>query len=91
MPRIGVFELLLAEIAAYLILWLLNDYLATLLSLVFGIIFLVILIATAIVELIEPSKVPRWYFKLMVASVLAPAVAAFIYFLMGNSLEWPAI
>jgi hypothetical protein len=91
MPRPGVLELLLAEIAAYLILWLLNDYLATLLSLVFGVIFLVILIATSIVELIEPSRVPRWYFKLMIVSVLAPLIAALVYFLMGHSLDWPAI
>ena len=65
MQRIRPIEILLAEVAAYLLIWVFNDYLATMLSLIFGSIFLLILLTSLVVELVEKSKVPRWYFTFM--------------------------
>lgn len=89
MQKTLLFEIFLAEAAIYLLLWLSNTYLATLLSLIFGCIAFIILLISLLVELVERSKVPSWYYSLMVASVLAPVAAALIFYLLGNELSWP--
>ncbi len=88
MEKIRPIEILLAEVIVYILLWLANDYLATLLSLIFGSIFLLILVISIIVEIVERSKVPRWYFFFMLMSVLAPIIAAAIFLLISGGLEW---
>lgn len=81
-------EVLLAEVIIYFLLWLYDDYLATILSLIFGSICLLVLIVSIIVEIIEPSKVPRWYFTTMIVSILAPAIAFGIFFMIGGEISW---
>jgi len=69
--------------------WLLNDYLATLLTLIIGSIVSAVLIIALMAEWIERSKVPRKYFHVMLLSIAAPIVAALIYmFIFGGQLEW---
>jgi len=82
-------EVFLIQLIFYISLWLWNDYTATLVSAIFGTICLFILIISLITEWIEPSKVPRWYFGMMVASILAPIIAAviFIGFVYGQP-DW---
>jgi hypothetical protein len=86
--RIRPVEVLLIEVIIYLGLWLWDDYLATMLSIVMGGIFLLILVVSFVVEWIERSNVPRWYFYFMIASVLAPVLAAALYILIGGGLSW---
>ncbi len=81
-------EVLLAQVIIYFLIWLFNDYLATILSLIFGSMCLLILIISIIVELIEPSKVPRWYFTTMTVSILAPLLAFGIFVIIGGELAW---
>lgn len=81
-------ELFLLEIILYILLWLWDDYLASLLSLVFGAIIALILLVSLVVEWVEPSKVPRWYFTLMLVSIAAPIVAALLYTFLGGGLDW---
>ncbi|HQU57549.1 MAG: hypothetical protein KDD02_07945 [Phaeodactylibacter sp.] len=88
MERIRPIEILLAETVLYLLVWILNDYVATLLSLIFGAIFLLILLVSLVVELVERSRVPRWYFTFMGVSVAAPILAAALYTLFSGGLEW---
>lgn len=86
--RLRPVEILLLEIVIYLGLWLWNDYLATLLSLTFAGIFLFILLISLLAEWIERSKVPRWYYSLMIVSILAPLIAAALFLLFTGSLPW---
>ena len=88
MRKIRPFEIFLIEVIFYLGLWLLNDYVAMYLSLVFGSIFMFILLFTGIAELLERSKVSRKYFWVMALSVLAPIIAAAIFFLLGGEMTW---
>jgi FtsH-binding integral membrane protein len=83
------FEWFLIELAFYFVLWLINDYIATLVSLIFIVIFSAILIVALISELIEPSKVPRSYFWFMVVSILAPLLAGLVFLIIiGGDLNW---
>lgn len=88
MIQLRPIEILLIEVAFYIVLWLVNDYVATLISLIFGSIFLLLLLISLIVEWIERSKVPRWYYTFMLMSTLAPIVAAIIYLSISGTLEW---
>lgn len=88
MERIRPFEIFLAELVLYLILWIFNDYLASMLSLILGTICLLILVISLIVEAIERSKVPRWYYYFLGMSVLAPIVAAVIYIFISGGVDW---
>ena len=63
-------------------MWLINDYMATLLTLIIGAIVFAVLVIALLSEAIERSKVPRWYFWVMGLSVLAPIASAFIYTLI---------
>ena len=72
----------------YLLIWIANDYMGAMLSLIFGSIFLIILLTSLIVELVEKSKVPRWYYTFMGLSVLAPIMAAILYSLINKGMEW---
>jgi len=70
-------------------LWLWDDYIASLISAIFASIFFFILVISILVELIEPSKVPRSYFSFMVISVLCPILVGVVFFnIMGGELDW---
>lgn len=85
--RLSLLEIFLLEFAFWLGLWLLSDYLATLLTLIIAAIVSAVLVIALISEAIEPSNVPRWYFQVMGLSVLAPVLAALTYVLIfGGSL-----
>jgi hypothetical protein len=82
-------EIFMIQAVLYLILWLWNDYAATILSLSFAVIAAFILIIALIAEVIEPSKVPRKYFWVMVISALMPLlVGSFFMYLKKGTLDW---
>lgn len=88
MNRTRVFEIFLGEVVIYLALWLSNDYLATILSLIFFCICLLILLISLIVEWIDRSKVPGWYYWLLAASTLAPLLAALAFLAINGEIPW---
>ena len=77
--RLSLFEIFLLETAAWLALWLVSDYMATLLTLIIGAIVSAVLAIALMAEWIERSKVPRRYFQVMALSLLAIVVAAGLY------------
>ena len=77
------------ELAAWLAFWLLNDYLATLLTLIIGGIVSAVLVIALLAEAIERSRVPRRYFWVMAVSIAAPLAAALVYAgFFGGEVEW---
>ena len=88
MRRPSALELFLLQLILYFVLWLSNDYLATLASLIMGTIFLLVLLISLIVEKIERSKVPVWYYTYMAASFLAPLIAGLIFLIIYGLPDW---
>ncbi len=87
--RPSLLEIFLFEIIIWLGLWLLNDYVATLLTLAVGAIVLAVLVIALLAELVERSKVPRRYFSIMGLSLLAIIVSAGIYLsIFGGKLAF---
>jgi hypothetical protein len=81
-------EVFLIEVILYILLWLSNEYLATMLSLIFGSICFFILAVALISEWLEKSNINKNYFYIMGVSVLAPVVAATVYLLIFGELTW---
>ena len=92
MQKIRPIEVFLIEFIIFSILWLWDDYIASMLTIVFSFIFFFILVISLMVELVERSKVPKWYFIFMGISIFAPIAAAFVFiFFMGADFEWLSI
>lgn len=86
---LGLGEIFLIQTVLYLILWLWNDFAATMMSLSFSAISLFILIIALIAEALDRSKVPRKYFYVMVLSVIIPLlVGSFFMYLKNGTLDW---
>lgn len=89
MQRIRPLELFLIQVLFYGLLWVWDDYIATLISATFAVIAFCVLIVSLIAELLERSKVPKWYFWGMAISVIAPILTAILFVgLMGGELAW---
>lgn len=87
--RLSLLEIFLLEVLLLLGLWLLSDYVATLLTLILGAIVSAVLLIALMSEWIERSKVPRRYFYIMALSVLAIATAAGLYaVIFGGRLDF---
>lgn len=87
--RLSLLEIFLLQMAAWLGLWLLNDYVATLLTLVLTAIVFAVLLIALMAEWIDRSNVPRRYFQVMGLSVAAPVVAAVLYaVIFGGRFEF---
>ena len=89
MQKIRPIEIFLIEFIIFSILWLVNDYVASLLTVVLPTIFLFLLIISLLAEAVERSKVPRLYYYFMAVSVLAPILAALVFvFFVGADFDW---
>ena len=77
--RPSLLEIFLLETCVWLGLWLLDHYVAALLTLIVGAIVSAVLVIALIAEGLERSRVPRRYFSIMAVSILAPLVAFAIY------------
>ena len=88
MRQIRPLEILLIQVIIYLFLWIYDDYLASLLSLIIGSIVLFVLLISLVVEWVERSKVPRSYFYFLGVSVLAPLIAGVAYLLISGGVGW---
>ena len=83
--------ILLLQAVIYSGLWLWNEYVAVYLTLIFPGVILVILIIAGIADLIEPSRIPGWYYGLMIVSIVTPLlIGAVFYYLYEGRLDWLA-
>lgn len=86
---LSITEVFLIEAIIYIALWMWNEYVATIMTLAFSAIALFILVISLISELIERSKVPRWYFTYMLISIFTPLIiGAFFWILNNGSFSW---
>ncbi len=88
LKKLKLEEILLIEIIFYFALWMYDEYLASVISLIFGVICLMILLTSLVVEKIEKSNVPKFFYKILTVSVIAPIVAVVIYSGIVGGIRW---
>ena len=87
--RLSILEIFFLELIIWLALWLMNDYLAALLTIIVAAIVFAVLLVALMSEWIERSRVPRKYFWVMGISVFTPILAALMYWLIfGGQLSF---
>ncbi|HPG06251.1 MAG TPA: hypothetical protein P5275_10470 [Saprospiraceae bacterium] len=87
--RLILLEVGIAEAILLIALWFLNEYAASLLSWIIPALCTGILVISLIVEWVERSSVPRWYYWLMVVTGMIPLlVFVFFFILQKGHLEW---
>jgi hypothetical protein len=80
-------EILAIEAIIFIILWMSNEYMATLMTFIAVPIFFAITIISLIAEKIEKSGISGDYFRLMVGLTIVPLVI-FVVFHFANSGEY---
>ena|SRR5688572_4062718 len=79
----------LAQAVIYCLIWLWHEYVATYITIIFPVMILLILMLSSIAEWIEPSRIPRWYYKLMIISAIIPVlIGAIFYFLYKGRFDF---
>ena len=82
-------EIFLFETIIWLGLWLVSDYVATLLTVILSAILVAILLFSLVAEAIERSKVPASYFIVMAISIAAGILAGLFYLtVFGGNLSF---
>lgn len=81
-------EAFLVQVVLYLLIWLYDDYLGSLISLIFGSIAFFLWLISHLVELVERSRVPRAYYRLMLLCFLAPLTASILGLLLRQGVGW---
>ncbi len=80
---------ILLEAVLYSGLWLWNEYVASYVTIIFPVMILGILVLSGIADLIEPSRIPGWYYLLMIASIIIPLIiGALFYYIYAGRIDW---
>ncbi len=81
--------ILLFQAVLYAGIWLWNEYVATYITLIFPAILIVLLLLSSIADWIEPSRITRWYYILMIGSIAVPLLIGAIFYVMYDGrLDW---
>lgn len=72
----------------WLAVWLLNDYLAALLTAILGSMVFAVWLIAQISEYLEPSRVPSWYFSILLTTLLATLATAGLYLVLNGGLDF---
>ncbi len=83
--RITLVEIFLLQTAVWLTLWLTNEWLTKFLTFSVGAMLLAVLVISAIAEMIERSRVPVSYFKVMIISLFSVFAAWGVYAFISAS------
>lgn len=81
--------IILIQAVIYCSIWLWDEYVASYLTLIFPGLILAVLIIATLADLIEPSRIPKWYYGLMIVSILTPLlIGTLFYFIYEGRLDW---
>ena len=79
----------LAESIIFSALWLWNEYVATYSTIILPGVMFVILLLSLIADWIEPSRIPKWYYFIMVITIVIPLViGGFFLYIYGGNMSW---
>jgi hypothetical protein len=77
-------SILLVQAVIYTLIWLWDEFIAVYVSLIFPSMLLIMVLFARIADWIEPSNISRWYYGLMIASILTPIVIGIIFFIINE-------
>ena len=79
----------LGECIIFCVVWLWDEYVATYATIILPGVMAIILLLSLIADWIEPARIPKWYYYIMVISILIPLVVGmFFVYIDGGNLSW---
>ena len=89
MFKLSLLESFLLQVIFYCVIWLLNEYIGTLLCIIIPPIALAVLTISYISEFIEKSKVPRSYFYHLWILIITPLTVGLAFTAVyGANFDW---
>jgi hypothetical protein len=88
LKSIGILELILIEVVAFIVVWLLNEYLAFLLTVIISAISFAVLVISLIAEAIEKSKVSKLFFLTLFLIGLTPLVVGAVFYVINQGVSF---
>ncbi len=82
--RIGLIEFILIQLIVYTAIWMLSEYIGFFITLTFPVLVTAVLLISLIAEWIEPSRVPRLFFKFLFAAILTPLIVLAFFTALHN-------
>ena len=79
---------LLVQLTLYLVILFFSPYTGTVLSAILGAIALAIWLLSYVVEWVQPSRVPRYYYAFVLSAWVAPLLALITYVALNGTLAW---
>lgn len=79
---------LIGQLLLYLLLMLWDEYIGTLLALIIGAICLSIWLLSYVVEWIQPSRVSKHYYSLMLSGWVSPLLAVILFIALRGEVSW---
>jgi hypothetical protein len=70
----------LLQAILYSSIWLWNEFVASYVTLVFPAMIAVILFLSAIADWIEPSRISKWYYVIMIVSIFIPILIGVTFY-----------
>ena len=87
--NIKLTEISLFQVILYMLLWISDEYIASLVTIIMVPILIGILIVSVISELIERSKVPKKYFHFLIVSIIIPIIIGLFFLtIYEGQLDW---
>ena len=87
--RIGLIEFVLIQLIAYTAIWMMSEYIGFFVTLTFPVLITAVLLISLIAEWIEPSRVPRIFFRFLFVAIITPLlVLAFFTALHNGKWTW---
>lgn len=79
---------LIGQLLFYLLFMLWDEYVGTLIALIIGVICFFIWVLSYMVEWIQPSRVTKTYYVLMLSGWIAPFVAVILFIALRGEVSW---
>jgi hypothetical protein len=82
-------EIIILEAILFACLWLWNEYLAFMLSIIFIPLCIAILVIAKIADFIEPSKISKNFYRMLVGLAIVPIILLLVFWsIFGGEFEW---
>lgn len=82
--KIGLIEFVLIQLIVYTAIWMISDYIGFFITLTFPVLITAVLLISLIAEWIEPSRVPRIFFKFLLFAILTPLIVLMFFTALNN-------
>lgn len=82
-------EIIIVQAILFSLLWMTNEYLAFMLSVIFIPLCIAVLIVAKIADFIEPSRITPLFYRMLLGLAIVPIILLLVFWsIYGGEFEW---